>query len=943
MVKKTEVPPITLSRLLEMLRDEDIDDHEIRPYLKLDEERSTAFDPAITYNPELVTDDATEEGQVFLASFNWFSKRKRQKRYRKKIKGGFSGIRMVSEGDSWFQYPVLLDDVIDQLFDDYAIFSLGGAGHLLKDIIDEDEITEAVRREMPAFLLLSGGGNDMVGDARLATMVDKYDSKNPDRPAADYLDDDFDTFLSEIRDLYHGLFSRLHARFPKLKILTHGYDWALPADGKWLGKPLKKQAIRKMGLQKAIVREMIDRFNAVILNLAEDFEHVVYHVDCRGAVAGKKSWHDELHPKNDGYKSVADRFRTTVNLAMSDALENAPEPLCPGKDQALDSASNLSNMNFDQLTLRRARQLDIDVLPSSPRYDHTSCRSVRKEAETEISNHLEKIDLTNDFLKARFLKDGSNRSKAVCRIRTPVSLGSGFLIASNTYIMTNNHVLPDIEVARDSRAQFGFEENATLLEVNLTPGKFFLTNKKLDYTIVACEAVQNEDIDAIPLLRNPSTITRGERVNIIQHPRGREKEIAIRNNEVIWVKNHVVHYRTDTEPGSSGSAVFNDAWQLVALHHAGWSDDGSRATNEGIRMASIVADLTTRLRRGTETSTELVDLVDSVSDTSPYLGFFDTAGVTDFTSDEVEVPEFRGEADFADIMFWNIEHFNKQVSNDRVDKVADVLSSFAMDVVGLVEVQEEAMHRLKSSIIARGMDADFELLNVRGSQDLAVLYNRETTSVSLRTDLNERYRSQLSIRTPGGKTAFPRAPLFAQVSVQADNSNPIEFLMIVLHLKAFGDASSRRRRKLAAETLVNIIDDIRDRENLAVVMGGDYNDVLNTDVFASLQSTPDLFALTADDSSGGATTYVGGSHHSVIDHIVISSDLSPAPISGDDAAIVRLDRSMANFSDQLSDHVPLAMRLVSRTGAVPIDTGDAGGAVSISVPENTSSMNITFE
>jgi len=45
--------------------------------------------------------------------------------------------------------------------------------------------------------------------------------------------------------------------------------------------------------------------------------------------------------------------------------------------------------------------------------------------------------------------------------------------------------------------------------------------------------------------------------------------IAITANQVVNVFEHRLQYTTDTLPGSSGSPVFNDAWEVIALHHAG--------------------------------------------------------------------------------------------------------------------------------------------------------------------------------------------------------------------------------------------------------------------------------------------------------------------------------------------------------------------------------------
>jgi hypothetical protein len=69
----------------------------------------------------------------------------------------------------------------------------------------------------------------------------------------------------------------------------------------------------------------------------------------------------------------------------------------------------------------------------------------------------------------------------------------------------------------------------------------------------------------------------------------------MQNNFVEYVGNEVVQYITSTLTGSSGSPVFNDNWEIVALHHAGGmlpEPDTQRRffRNEGILIASILAD-----------------------------------------------------------------------------------------------------------------------------------------------------------------------------------------------------------------------------------------------------------------------------------------------------------------------------------------------------------------
>ena len=82
-------------------------------------------------------------------------------------------------------------------------------------------------------------------------------------------------------------------------MICHGYDYTVPNDGKWLGKPMAGLGITNKVLQKAIAREMVDRLNTRLMALASQSPRVSY-INVRGTV-GDTRWHDELHPTNAGY------------------------------------------------------------------------------------------------------------------------------------------------------------------------------------------------------------------------------------------------------------------------------------------------------------------------------------------------------------------------------------------------------------------------------------------------------------------------------------------------------------------------------------------------------------------------------------------------------------------------------------------------------------------
>lgn len=85
-------------------------------------------------------------------------------------------------------------------------------------------------------------------------------------------------------------------------------------------------------------------------------------------------------------------------------------------------------------------------------------------------------------------------------------------------------------------------------------------------------------------------------VFIVQHPEGAAMKLALDTNAVIGYspKNRRIRYRTNTLSGSSGSPVFNQNWELLALHHAGDPKYPALRTgkyNEGIPIRTLVKHL----------------------------------------------------------------------------------------------------------------------------------------------------------------------------------------------------------------------------------------------------------------------------------------------------------------------------------------------------------------
>jgi len=220
---------------------------------------------------------------------------------------------------------------------------------------------------------------------------------------------------------------------------------------------------------------------------------------------------------------------------------------------------------------------------------------------------LERVFGENTLRPIAFLAQGLQVARSVAfigvRDGTKTWSGTGFLI-SRDFLMTNHHVLPSAELLPHTIVRFNYEEDFTgaaqpVSEFRPKSNALFHANKALDVAVVQLDGAPGEAWGWIA--SEPGRVTSGERVNIIQHPSGLPKQVAMQNNFVQHIDEEIVQYITATQRGSSGSPVFDDAWRLVALHHAGgyMQEPGSGRRyfrNEGIRFGRILADFPDAIR-----------------------------------------------------------------------------------------------------------------------------------------------------------------------------------------------------------------------------------------------------------------------------------------------------------------------------------------------------------
>jgi len=246
---------------------------------------------------------------------------------------------ILSEGDSWFSTPLsmnLIDQLVFPLPDDITnqkvIFGKGGLFYRAEKSGDtamnmftpkrSKRLAKWIGSQQYKFdlVLLSAGGNDLV-----STFLKELFENQPKMSVKQGIKLVVDSGQFEkVYQAYAVFIDHVRALNKDIPIIAHTYDYPQRMGkegeltianigliaffkkrvGDWISKNIQ-HSIADINNQQEFAKQMIDKFEELVLMKLEDKYNNFSYIDLRGTLNDKKYWFDEMHPTGEGFYQLS--------------------------------------------------------------------------------------------------------------------------------------------------------------------------------------------------------------------------------------------------------------------------------------------------------------------------------------------------------------------------------------------------------------------------------------------------------------------------------------------------------------------------------------------------------------------------------------------------------------------------------------------------------------
>ncbi len=291
--------------------------------------------------------------------------------------------------------------------------------------------------------------------------------------------------------------------------------------------------------------------------------------------------------------------------------------------------SEQNNLSLDQEHLERANRAFINLV------NKAKPAVVQITTTRMISNRRQQMPFDEDFFRQwrRFFPDavppeGSNEESTPRQREVPGGLGSGAIVSSDGYILTNNHVI----------------EGASDVQVVLSDGREFEakiigTDSGRDGTDLALLKIEEKNLPHLTF-GDSSHLEVGEWVVAIGSPFGLSQTVTRgivsakgRDTNDVSIASYADFIQTDAaiNRGNSGGALINVRGQLIGINTAILTSNGMSQGNVGVGFA-IPSNLVQKIMQALKTDGEV---------TRGWLGI-QFQGVTKDIAEKYELPDTNG-------------------------------------------------------------------------------------------------------------------------------------------------------------------------------------------------------------------------------------------------------------------------------------------------------------